>query len=51
MSLKILKPKQALNKAFLKVKPNRTAIEGGKSNLIRLIDRTMKANLKSFTTI
>jgi adenine-specific DNA-methyltransferase len=35
-----LKPKQALNKAFLKVKPNWTEIEGFKSNLITLLDRT-----------
>jgi hypothetical protein len=49
MALNFLKPKQALNKAFLKVKLNRTEIEKFKSNLIRLIDRTDKANPKSFT--
>ncbi|WP_103925453.1 class I SAM-dependent DNA methyltransferase [Algoriphagus boritolerans] len=39
MTDKFLKPKQALNPAFRKVKPNRTAIESFKSNLIQLIDR------------
>lgn len=40
MELKELKPRKALNKAFLKVKPNRTEIEGFKTNLIQLLDRT-----------
>ncbi len=40
MKLKQLKPRLALNKAFLKVKPNRTEIEGFKTNLITLLDRT-----------
>lgn len=31
-------PRKALNKAFLKVKPNRSQIENFKSNLIKLID-------------
>ena len=39
MTTKVLKPKISLNKAFLKVKPNRTAIEGFKNNLIQLLDR------------
>ena len=39
MILKELKPRKALNKAFLKVKPNRTEIEGFKTNLITLLDR------------
>ena len=34
MILKELKPRKALNKAFLKVKPNRTEIESFKTNLI-----------------
>lgn len=38
MKLSILKPKKALNKAFLKVKPNRTEIEHFKTNLIQLLD-------------
>jgi len=43
-----LKPKQALNKAFLKVKPNRTEIEGFKSNLITLLDRTNDTESEEF---
>ncbi|MDD2192883.1 MAG: class I SAM-dependent DNA methyltransferase, partial [Bacteroidales bacterium] len=38
MKLNILKPRQALNKAFLKVKPNRSEIESFKTNLINLLD-------------
>lgn len=38
MELKLLKPRLALNKAFLKVKPSRPEIELFKSNLIRMID-------------
>ncbi|TAF75596.1 MAG: class I SAM-dependent DNA methyltransferase [Bacteroidetes bacterium] len=38
MILKELKPRKALNKAFLKVKPIRIEIEGFKSNLITLLD-------------
>jgi adenine-specific DNA-methyltransferase len=38
MEIHNLKPRKALNKAFLKVKPNRTEIEGFKTNLIQLLD-------------
>ena len=38
MELHILKPRKALNKAFLKVKPNRTEIERFKTNLTHLLD-------------
>lgn len=38
MILKELKPRKALNKAFLKVKPNRIEIENFKANLITLLD-------------
>jgi very-short-patch-repair endonuclease len=48
MSLKILKPKQALNKAFLKVKPNRNEIEHFKSNLIKLIDQSNDIESEEF---
>jgi adenine-specific DNA-methyltransferase len=48
MELKELKPRQALNKAFLKVKPNRTEIEGFKSNLIQLLDRTNDTESEEF---
>lgn len=39
MNLKQLKPRKALNKAFLKLKPNRSEIELFKANLIQLLDR------------
>ncbi|KAF5048386.1 hypothetical protein DSECCO2_450650 [anaerobic digester metagenome] len=37
--IRILKPRKALNKAFLKVKPDRTEIECFKTNLSQLLDR------------
>ncbi|OOG76460.1 Eco57I restriction-modification methylase domain-containing protein [Algoriphagus sp. A40] len=45
---KFLKPKQALNPAFRKVKPNRTAIESFKFNLIQLIDRINESESEEF---
>ncbi|HOS15557.1 MAG TPA: Eco57I restriction-modification methylase domain-containing protein [Bacteroidales bacterium] len=39
MEIRILKPRKALNKAFLKVKPNRTEIEHFKTNLSSLLDK------------
>jgi len=48
MSTKILKPKQALNKAFLKVKPNRDEIEDFKSNLTKLIDHSNEIESEEF---
>ena len=48
MELKELKPRKALNKAFLKVKPNRTEIEGFKANLITLLDRTNDTESEEF---
>lgn len=48
MILKELKPRKALNKAFLKVKPNRTEIEGFKSNLTSLLDRTNDTESEEF---
>jgi adenine-specific DNA-methyltransferase len=47
-NLKELKPRKALNKAFLKVKPNRTEIEGFKTNLITLLDRTNDTESEEF---
>ncbi len=41
-------PKKALNKAFLKVKPNRIEIEGFKANLIQLLDRTNETETEEF---
>lgn len=48
MTEKYLKPKQALSPAFRKVKPNRTAIESFKSNLIQLIDRINESESEEF---
>ena len=48
MILKELKPKKALNKAFLKVKPNRADIETFKANLIILLDRTNDTESEEF---
>ncbi|EON75230.1 putative type IIS restriction/modification enzyme [Lunatimonas lonarensis] len=48
MELKVLKPRKALNKAFLKVKPNRAEIEGFKTNLITLLDRTNDTESEEF---
>ncbi len=48
MELKVLKPRKALNKAFLKLKPNRTEIEGFKTNLIQLLDSTNETESEEF---
>lgn len=48
MSDNFLKPKQALNKAFLKVKPNRNEIEAFKSNLTKLIDHSNEVESEEF---
>jgi len=48
MKLNILKPRQSLNKAFLKVKPNRTEIESFKQNLAKLIDHINEAETEEF---
>lgn len=48
MELKELKPRIALNKAFLKVKPNRTDIEVFKANLIQLLERTNDTESEEF---
>jgi adenine-specific DNA-methyltransferase len=48
MEIKELKPRKALNKAFLKVKPNRSEIEGFKTNLIQLLDRTNDSESEEF---
>lgn len=39
MQLKQLNPRKAINKAFLKVKPNRTDIEVFKANFLQLLER------------
>ncbi|NCB40536.1 MAG: class I SAM-dependent DNA methyltransferase, partial [Erysipelotrichia bacterium] len=48
MKIEKLKPKKALNKAFLKLKPNRTDIESFKTNLIQLLDRTNDTESEEF---
>ena len=48
MILTELKPRKALNKAFLKVKPNRIGIEFFKTNLITLLDRTNDTESEEF---
>ncbi len=48
MKINSLKPRKALNKAFLKVKPNRTEIEGFKTNLITLLNRTNDTESEEF---
>ncbi len=48
MILKELKPRKALNKAFLKVKPNRIDIERFKANLIQLLNRTNDTETEEF---
>ncbi|MDO9633441.1 MAG: Eco57I restriction-modification methylase domain-containing protein [Paludibacter sp.] len=48
MELKSLKPRLALNKAFLKVKPNRPEIELFKKNLIRMIDTINESESEEF---
>ncbi|MCC4229642.1 DUF7149 domain-containing protein [Zunongwangia profunda] len=48
MELKILKPRKSINKAFLKIKPNRKEIESFKTNLIELLDRTNDTESEEF---
>ena len=46
--IRILKPRKALNKAFLKVKPNRSEIESFKTNLSQLLDRINDSESEEF---
>ncbi len=48
MEIRILKPRKALNKAFLKVKPNRIEIECFKTNLIQLLGRINDTESEEF---
>ncbi len=48
MESKQFKPRKTLNKAFLKVKPNRSDIEAFKANLITLLDRTNDIESEEF---
>ena len=47
-NLHILKPRKALNKAFLKVKPSRSTIETFKQNLIEVLDRSNVTESEEF---
>ena len=40
MTTNLLEPRKALNKAFLKIKPNRSNIEQFKTNLIAILDNS-----------
>lgn len=46
--LKPLKPRKALNKAFLKVKPTRAEIENFKKNLYALLDKSKASESEEF---
>lgn len=48
MKLSALNPRQALNKAYLKVKPTRSEIELFKLNLIQLLERTNEVESEEF---
>lgn len=48
MELKEVKPRKALNKSFLKIKPNRSEIEKFKSNLVQLLDRIIETESEEF---
>ncbi len=48
MELNQLNPRKALNKAYLKVKPSRSAIEIFKSNLIHLLDQTNETESEEY---
>ncbi len=48
MTLKKLNPRQALNKVFLKVKPNRAEIDVFKKNLVDLLDGTNDKETEKF---
>lgn len=48
MNLLPIPPRKALNKAYLKVKPNRTAIERFKINLTNLTDKINEAESEEF---
>lgn len=48
MQLSPLKPRKAINKAYLKVKPIRSEIESFKANLIQLLDRTNAIESEEF---
>jgi adenine-specific DNA-methyltransferase len=46
--IRILKPRKALNKAFLKVKPKRAEMESFKTHLSQLLDRINENESEEF---
>nr|WP_314834880.1 DNA methyltransferase [uncultured Flavobacterium sp.] len=48
MNTSLLEPRKALNKAFLKIKPNRTHIESFKTNLIQILDSINEKESEEF---
>lgn len=44
----VIEPRKALNKAFLKIKPNRTSIELFKNNLMLLLDSIKEKESEEF---
>ena len=48
MDLTVISPRKSLNKAFLKVKPNRMEIERFKKNLVNLLDRINESESEEF---
>ena len=48
MNIQLLEPRKALNKAFLKIKPNRTGIELFKTNLIAILDSINEKESEEF---
>ena len=48
MNTLLLEPRKALNKAFLKIKPNRTHIESFKTNLIKILDSINEKESEEF---
>ena len=48
MNTILLEPRKALNKAFLKIKPNRTHIESFKTNLIKILDSINEKESEEF---
>ena len=48
MNTLLLEPRKALNKAFLKIKPNRTHIEDFKVNLIQILDSINEKETEEF---
>ncbi|HKO77812.1 MAG TPA: hypothetical protein VJU52_11365, partial [Flavobacterium sp.] len=48
MNITLLEPRKAINKAFLKIKPNRIHIESFKTNLIQILDSINEKESEEF---